>query len=301
MLRSTLHCCSTGHLRPLLVRTKSTLQVAANLDPNVAYASDRRTKIVATLGPAVANVLPDAIKAGANVFRINCAHGDKAQYARNVQLVQSACRAAALGATNEHAASVCGNVAIAFDIKGPEIRTGRFSSAVPQTIVKTVNAADGSVNLSKGNREVALHRGDRIILTTDPAYADAGTRERLYVALPEDLASLRLRPSQRIFIDDGQVELSVLEVNVHEKTLVCVSNTNAPLGERKGVNLPGVAVDLPSITAKDERDIATARELGADFVLVGHLIRLPAVLALVYFSFASFALSTLAGIVRSVW
>jgi pyruvate kinase len=247
-------------------RASSTLLVAASLDPSISYASDRRTKIVATLGPSVAQVLPDAISAGANVFRINCAHGEKAQYARNVELVRSACSAAAEKAVDEHAASVAGNVAIAFDIKGPEIRTGRFSSSVPQTTVRTVNATDGTVSVTKGNREIPLHRGDFITLTTDPSFADAGTRDKLYVALPEDLATLKLRPGQKIFVDDGQVELSVLEVDAGHRTLRCVSNTTAPLGERKGVNLPGIAVDLPSITAKDERDIVTARDLGADII-----------------------------------
>jgi pyruvate kinase len=244
----------------------STLLAQAGLNCNVAYAADRRTKIVATLGPAVAQLLPEAIKAGANVFRINCAHGDKAQYVKNVNFVRTACEKAAASAVDDHTASACGNVAIAFDIKGPEIRTGRFSASVPQTIVKTVNAADGTVNISKGNREILLHRGDRIILTTDPAWADAGTRELLYVALPEDLSMLKLRPGQYIYVDDGQVELSIIEVDAAQKKLICVSNTSAPLGERKGVNLPGVVVDLPSITPKDERDIAIARELGADFI-----------------------------------
>ena len=108
-------------------------------------------------------------------------------------------------------ASVSGNLAIAFDIKGPEIRTGRFAESVPQSIV-TTTSPDGTVNTSRGNREVTLARGDRITLTSDHHAADAGTRERLYVALPEDLAALRLHPGQRIFIDDGQVELEVTSV-----------------------------------------------------------------------------------------
>ena len=112
---------------------------------------------------------------------------------------------------NTHLASITGNIAIAFDIKGPEIRTGRYAPSVAQSVVTTVNA-DGTVNTGKGNREVTLSRGDRITLTADRHFADSGTRDRLYIALPEDLAQLRLKPGQRIFIDDGQVELEITSV-----------------------------------------------------------------------------------------
>jgi pyruvate kinase len=76
----------------------------------------------------------------------------------------------------------------------------------------------------------------------------------------------QVQPGQVIFVDDGNVELRVVEVDKAAGTLIVESMTSLALGERKNVNLPGLVVDLPAVTAKDEVDLATARELGADFI-----------------------------------
>lgn len=103
-----------------------------------------------------------------------------------------------------------------------------------------------------------------MLITTDPAMAEKGRRECIflsYAALPK-----RATVGMTVFMDDGNVELRVESVNASAGTLTCVSLTDAPIGEKKNVNLPGLEVDLPAVTAKDEIDIATARAAGADFI-----------------------------------
>jgi pyruvate kinase len=227
------------------------------------------TKIVCTIGPASFPLLPEMLLAGMNVARINCAHGSRAGYeeiVRGVRAAEASHRASGAGSPSR-GRPLCGSradsVAIAFDIKGPEIRVGRFGPAVPPTVVVS-QRPDGTAVRSEGQKEVMLRVGDRLTLTTDPAKADAGSATELFVsyrALPA-----RAAPGQVIYVDDGNVELRVLSTDPAAGTLLVESRSAAPLGERKNVNLPGMTVDLPAVTAKDEVDLATARELGATFI-----------------------------------
>ena len=251
-------------------RPITTLAHQAALTSTMRFPPHRSTKIICTIGPASFPLLPEMLLAGMNVARINCAHGSKQGYAdivRGVRAAEAALRASGAGSPARTGRALCGSradaVAIAFDIKGPEIRVGRFGAGVPPNVVVS-HRPDGTVVRSEGQKEVMLRVGDVLTLTTDPARSEQGSAGEMYVsyaALPS-----RAAPGQTIFVDDGNLELRVLSTDPAAGTLRVESRSNAPLGERKNVNLPGMSVDLPAVTAKDEVDLATARELGATFI-----------------------------------
>ncbi|MFS8513508.1 MAG: pyruvate kinase [Planifilum fulgidum] len=127
-------------------------------------------------------------------------------------------------------------VAILLDTKGPEIRTG---------------------DLREG--EVELKEGETFILTTEPVEGDASRVSVSYAGLPQDV-----RPGSTILIDDGLIKLTVVEVRGHE--IVCRVVNSGVLKNRKGVNVPGVRIQLPGITEKDAEDILFGLEQGIDFI-----------------------------------
>ena len=259
-------------LRSVHARSASSLIHQCSLSSTMPFANERKTKIVCTIGPASLPRLPEMLLAGMNVARVNCAHGDREQYAgivRSVRAAEAGIRASGRGrpVPGSSTSSLSGSrhdvAAIAFDIKGPEIRVGRFGDSVPPLMVRTTRP-DGSVVATPGQKEVPLAAGDRLTLTTDPSRANSGSAREIFVSYPS--LPFQAQPGQVIFVDDGNVELRVLSTDTARGTLLVESLTNAPLGERKNVNLPGLVVDLPAVTAKDLVDLATARELGATFV-----------------------------------
>ncbi len=127
-------------------------------------------------------------------------------------------------------------VAILLDTKGPEIRTG---------------------DLREG--EVELKEGETFILTTEPVEGDASRVSVSYAGLPQDV-----RPGSTILIDDGLIKLTVVEVRGNE--IVCRVVNSGVLKNRKGVNVPGVRIQLPGITEKDAEDILFGLEQGIDFI-----------------------------------
>jgi pyruvate kinase len=144
-----------------------------------------------------------------------------------------------------------GIAAIAFDIKGPEIRIGRFHQSI-------------SLH-SSGSRQIPLTRGERIALTTNPIFADCSSKENgIYVTY--SLLPKHVQTGSRIYVDDGNVELEVVAIDADNHRVIVQSLTDLPLTERKGVNLPGIDIDLPNVTKKDEVDMQTARDLGVDFI-----------------------------------
>jgi pyruvate kinase len=253
--RAAARAASPAPVAPPGSRSGSSLTRQLALDPSVRLSDVRATKIVATLGPACMAKLPALLCAGINVARINCAHGDRESYLKMVAAVKAAeaeVRAGlAAGAWEGVRPSGAGDVvAVAFDIKGPEIRVGRLAASVP--------AGPG------GAKALPLARGARLVLTTNPAAAESGTAAGMYIsyaALPRVVS-----PGQVIFVDDGNVALRVLEADAGRGTVTVESLTDLPLGERKNVNLPGLDVDLPAVTAKDITDIATAKMAGADIL-----------------------------------
>ena len=129
------------------------------------------------------------------------------------------------------------NTAILLDTKGPEIRTGML----------------------KGGKKVILENGASFTLTTDEVEGDETKVSITYAGLPEDVDR-----GSTILIDDGLIGLRV--VRKTEKDIVCEVVNGGELGEKKGVNVPNVAVRLPAITEKDKDDIRFGVEQGIDFI-----------------------------------
>lgn len=128
-------------------------------------------------------------------------------------------------------------VAMLLDTKGPEIRTG----------------------VLKDGKKVILKEGDEIVLTTEEIEGDASRVSVTYQELPQDVEA-----GNKILIDDGLIELRVLKTEGRE--IHCVIDNGGELGEKKGVNVPNVCVNLPAITDKDKEDIIWGIGQGFDFI-----------------------------------
>jgi pyruvate kinase len=160
--------------------------------------------------------------------------------------------------------------AIAFDIKGPEVRVGRFGPSVAGSShsngagTGTVTSVGAGAGAGVGAKHVDFKKGARFTFTTDVAKADLGSSSEIFISYKN--IARRVRPGQLIFIDDGNMEVQVVSTDPDRGTVLVECVTAGPIGERKNVNIPGMALDLPAVTAKDRIDIATARELGADYL-----------------------------------
>ncbi len=191
---------------------------------------DKRTKIIATLGPASSDpkTITAMIEAGANVFRLNFSHGDAREHRQRAERVQEAARQ--LGV----------QVALLGDLQGPKIRIAGFR-----------------------NGPVELVRDARFTLDTD-LDADAGDAHRVgvtYPALTEDC-----HPGQYLLLDDGRLELEIERVQGSRiETRVVQGGT---LSANKGINLRGGGLSAPALTDKDYRDLAIATELDLDYLAV---------------------------------
>ena len=190
----------------------------------------RRTKIIATLGPATDSpeMLAAVIEAGADILRINLSHGThKDQAARAVQV-----REVARGLNKE--------VAILADLRGPKIRIERF--------------VGGSVELQSGD-----------IFTLDASAEPApGTCSRVgvtYKGLAEDVST-----GDVLLFDDGMLTMRVKEVKATD--IICEVESGGELGDRKGINVQGGGLSLPGIAQHDIEDIPRAAAMGADYLAV---------------------------------
>lgn len=128
-------------------------------------------------------------------------------------------------------------VAILLDTKGPEVRTGKL----------------------KNDEEVMLETGDKFIITTEEIEGDNQRVSVSYQDLPEDVDV-----GGTILIDDGLIELEI--DNISDTEVECTVLNGGKLGSRKGVNLPGVSVNLPAVTEKDIADIRFGIEIDVDFI-----------------------------------
>ncbi len=162
-------------------------------------------------------MLENLIDAGMNVARFNFSHGDHEGHA------------ACLTRLREAASNKKANVAVLLDTKGPEIRSGFF--------------AEG--------KKIDLVKGEEITLTTD--YSFKGNASRLACSYPSMATSVT--PGQSILVADGSLVLTVKSTDPATGDVVCNIENNASIGERKNMNLPGVVVDLPTLTDKDIDDI----------------------------------------------
>ena len=195
----------------------------------------RRTKIVATIGPASSSeiVLDQLVGAGATVFRLNFSHGSHEDHARTVTLIRAI-------AKKRGAA-----VAILQDLSGPKIRTTRVASA--EGIVLETGRS-----LSISNDEAVVGSSERIGTTYEP--------------LPRDV-----KPGDTILLDDGNLELRVRGATARE--VDCEIIHGGILKSNKGMNLPDVSLSIPALTEKDRADLAFGIGLGVDFVALSFVRR----------------------------
>ena len=189
--------------------------------------SMKRTKIVATVGPACSTYdkLLDLVKAGVNCFRLNFSHGSHEDKAVIIDFLREINK-------NEPY-----NIAILGDLQGPKLRVGDLE-----------------------NGRIELKEGQEIIFTTEKI---VGTPERIYVSYPSLANDVKI--GERIFLDDGKMEVEVIEIlNPNEvKISVTLGGTLLP---KKGVNLPDSALTMPSLTDKDIADLEFILEKNLDWV-----------------------------------
>ena len=186
----------------------------------------RKTKIVATIGPASSSpkIIDELLLAGANVFRLNFSHGTQEEH----RAVISDIRGAALRLDLP--------VAILLDLRGPKIRTGL---------------------LEKGTIE--LKPGQMITITTEEIKGNERVISTTYKELPKDV-----KPGDRILIDDGLMEVKVKAVSGNN--VDCEVVYGGILKESKGMNLPGVNVSAPSLSEKDKYDLDFGISQGVDYI-----------------------------------
>ncbi len=190
----------------------------------------RRTKIVATLGPATSSIdaLRDIIKAGADVVRLNFSHGtaeDHQQRATNVL----------------KAAEIEGrHVALLADLQGPKIRVAQFT-----------------------NNKVQLKAGQEFIL--DPNMnREAGNEQAVGLDFPE--LGKDLNNGDILLLDDGRIVLEVMRIEANK--VYTQVQIGGPLSNNKGINLQGGGLSAAALTDKDRRDLLTAANIGVDYIAI---------------------------------
>lgn len=188
----------------------------------------KKTKIVCTIGPKTESVekLTELVNAGMNVMRLNFSHGDYEEHGTRIANFRKV-----MEATGKQ-------LAILLDTKGPEIRT---------------------IKLEGGN-DVDLVAGQEFTFTTDTSVV--GNKDKVAVTYAGFAADLNV--GNTILVDDGLIEMEVIATTDTE--VKCKVLNNGALGENKGVNLPGVSVNLPALSEKDKNDLKFGCEQGVDFV-----------------------------------
>ena len=189
----------------------------------------KKTKIVSTLGPSSSDVetIVKLIQAGANVFRFNFSHGDHEEHLSRMNAVHEAEKIT--GKT----------VGILLDTKGAEIRTTK--------------QVDGKIE---------FQTGDVLRISMDENLE--GTKEKIavtYAGLFDDV-----QVGGQVLFDDGLLGTTVLEKDVANRELVVRVDNDGILGSRKGVNAPGVSINLPGITEKDADDIRFGLDHGINYI-----------------------------------
>ncbi|WP_042459640.1 pyruvate kinase [Neobacillus dielmonensis] len=195
----------------------------------------RKTKIVCTIGPASETVdkLTQLMNAGMNVARLNFSHGDFEEHGSRIKNIREA--ASANGK----------NIAILLDTKGPEIRTH---------------------NMQNGALE--LKSGESIIVSMTEV---EGTLEKFSITYPGLINDVQV--GSKILLDDGLIGLEVTKIDADAGEIHTSILNSGTLKNKKGVNVPGVSVNLPGITEKDKNDILFGIEQGIDFIAASFVRR----------------------------
>lgn len=188
----------------------------------------RKTKIVCTIGPASEDfsIIKKLIKNGMDVARLNFSHGNYEEHKQRISTIRQASEELGIP------------VSILIDLQGPEIRTREFEGG-----------------------EARLVRGETVYITMDNV---PGTAERFSVTYEGLIYDVK--EGAIISLDDGLIQLEVVEVDVVNKQLKTIILNNGVIKDKKSVNIPEVLVNLPSLTEKDKEDILFGIDLGVDFI-----------------------------------
>ncbi|WP_368553977.1 pyruvate kinase [Enterococcus faecalis] len=195
----------------------------------------KKTKIVCTIGPASESVdmLVNLINAGMNVCRLNFSHGDYEEHGARIKNIREAVK-------------ITGKrVAILLDTKGPEIRTNDME-----------------------NGAITMKIGDSVRISMTEVL---GTNEKFSITYPELINDVTV--GSHILLDDGLIDLEVTDIDRDANEIVTVVKNEGVLKNKKGVNVPGVSVNLPGITEKDANDIRFGIGQGIDFIAASFVRR----------------------------
>jgi len=187
----------------------------------------KKTKIVATLGPATSKkeTLLQMMNAGVDVFRINFSHADYEDVKERVKMIRELSEETGL------------NTSILADLQGPKLRVGKMKE------------------------EVVVQPGDKITFSTSEEFE--GTKERVYMnykQFPKDV-----KEGERILLDDGKLMFKVVKTDGKTEVEAEVVQ-GGPLRSKKGVNLPNTDISLPALTEKDVKDAIFAIGLEVDWI-----------------------------------
>lgn len=186
----------------------------------------RRTKIIATLGPATSDTynISRLLDAGVNVFRLNMSHGDHDMHENLLRHIHAAIKSTGI------------NAAIMVDLCGPKIRTGKFE--------------DGKIELKRGRLAT---------VTTRNILGNADLIPSQYRKLHVDVSS-----GDRILINDGLITLEVIEIKATE--IKCKVIHGGIVSDHKGINIPDSNISTPALTAKDRKDAIFALSHDVDYL-----------------------------------
>lgn len=186
----------------------------------------RRTKIIATLGPASSSEakIAQLIDKGVNVFRLNMSHGSHEEHRELAAKVRKVAQRKKR------------QIALLIDLCGPKIRVGMFE-----------------------NDQIELIAGEDVIVSCSVNIGRDGLIPSQYKNLYKDV-----KRGNRILLDDGKLELQV--TSIRQKEVHCKVVYGGVLKNKKGLNLPDTKISTTSFTAKDKRDSVLAIELGADYL-----------------------------------